>query len=181
MDNRIGPDGEALPDTVVISEWESPCGKMIIGSIGEYICLCDWVESKRRDFNDRKIMNRLDVWYSEGMTSAIRRTVDELEEYFAGERKSFDMPLLMVGTDIQRHIWRTLCGIPYGETRTYKGICEAAGHSGRGRGSAGQIAANAISILVPCHRVIGSDGSLTGYAGGLDAKQYLLDLEARYR
>ncbi|HBC21721.1 MAG TPA: cysteine methyltransferase [Porphyromonadaceae bacterium] len=181
MDNRIGPDGEALPDTVVISEWESPCGKMIIGSIGEYICLCDWVESKRRDFNDRRIMGRLGVRYSGGMTRTIRRAIDELEEYFAGERKSFDVPLLMVGTDLQKQIWSALCEIPYGETRTYKEISEAVGHSGRGRGCAGQVASNPISILVPCHRVIGSNGSLTGYAGGLDAKQYLLDLEARYR
>lgn len=170
-----------LPGIVITHEWQSPCGKLIIGSIGERICLCDWIESKRRDFNDRRIMKRLGVWYREGMTRTIRRTLDELEEYFAGERKSFDIPLIMAGTDFQKQIWRALCEIPYGETRAYKDICMAVGHSGRGRSNAGQIAANAISILVPCHRVIGSNGSLTGYAGGLEAKQYLLDLEARYR
>ncbi len=170
-----------LSDIVITHEWQSPCGKLIIGSIGERICLCDWIESKRRDFNDRRIMKRLGVWYREGMTRTIRRTLDELEEYFAGERKSFDIPLIMAGTDFQKQIWRALCEIPYGETRAYKDICMAVGHSGRGRSNAGQIAANAISILVPCHRVIGSNGSLTGYAGGLEAKQYLLDLEARYR
>ena len=170
-----------LSDIVITHEWQSPCGKLIIGSIGERICLCDWIESKRRDFNDRRIMKRLGVWYREGMTRTIRRTLDELEEYFAGERKSFDIPLIMAGTDFQKQIWRALCEIPYGETRAYKDICMAVGHSGRGRSTAGQIAANAISILVPCHRVIGSNGSLTGYAGGLEAKQYLLDLEARYR
>ena len=181
MDKRIGANGRALPNIVFTHEWQSPCGGLIIGSIGESICLCDWIESKRRDFNDRRIMSRLNVWYSEGMTRTIRRTIDELEEYFAGERKSFDIPLLMVGTNLQKQIWRALCEIPYGETRTYKEICEAVGHSGRVRGCAGQVASNPISILVPCHRVIGSNGSLTGYAGGLDAKQYLLDLEARYR
>ena len=170
-----------MPDIVVTHEWKSPCGDLIIGSIGECICLCDWVESKRRDFNDRRIMSRLDVWYREGMTRIIRRTIDELEAYFAGERKSFDIPLVMVGTDFQKQIWRALCEIPYGEKRSYKEICEAVGHSGRGRGCAGQVASNPVSILVPCHRVVGSNGSLTGYAGGLDAKQYLLDLEARYR
>ena len=170
-----------LSDIVITHEWQSPCGKLIIGSIGERICLCDWIESKRRDFNDRRIMKRLGVWYREGMTRTIRRTLNELEEYFAGERKSFDIPLIMAGTDFQKQIWRALCEIPYGETRAYKDICMAVGHSGRGRSNAGQIAANAISILVPCHRVIGSNGSLTGYAGGLEAKQYLLDLEARYR
>ncbi len=166
---------------VITHEWQSPCGKLIVGSIGEYICLCDWAESKRRDFNDRRIMSRLDVWYREGMTRTIRRTIDELEAYFAGERKSFDIPLVMVGTDFQKQVWKALCEIPYGETRSYKKICEAVGHSGRGRGCAVQVASNPISILVPCHRVIGSDGSLTGYAGGLDAKRCLLDLEARYR
>ena len=105
----------------------------------------------------------------------------QLEEYFAGARTGFTVPVAPTGTPFQRAVWRELTAIPYGQTRAYGQIADALGgpHLTRAVGAAN--GRNPISILVPCHRVVGSDGSLTGYAGGLDRKRFLLDLEARTR
>ncbi|MBB3190595.1 methylated-DNA--[protein]-cysteine S-methyltransferase [Halomonas cerina] len=102
----------------------------------------------------------------------------QLTEYFAGTRRSFDLPLAPAGTDFQRRVWQALAAIPYGETRDYGEIAEQLGqrHSQRAVGAAN--GKNPIAIVVPCHRVIGRDGRLTGYAGGLGRKQWLLAHEA---
>jgi O-6-methylguanine DNA methyltransferase len=103
--------------------------------------------------------------------------VRELEEYFAGERRRFDFPLELRGTDFQQACWRALLAIPYGETRSYADIARAVGrpHGFRAVGMANN--RNPIAIVVPCHRVIASDGTLCGYGGGLDIKRKLLELE----
>lgn len=101
----------------------------------------------------------------------------QLREYFAGERQSFDLPLAPAGTPFQRAVWDALCAIPYGETRTYAQIAAAIGSPKACRAVGMANNRNPIAILIPCHRVIGASGSLTGYAGGLDVKQALLALE----
>jgi methylated-DNA-[protein]-cysteine S-methyltransferase len=106
------------------------------------------------------------------------RAQTELAEYFAGKRTGFDLPLEPEGTPFQRHVWRTLRTIPCGTTVTYGALAESLGAPRSVRAAAAAIGRNPISILIPCHRVIGSDGSLTGYAGGLDRKRALLALEA---
>ena len=103
----------------------------------------------------------------------------QLEEYFAGNRKAFSIPLHPVGTDFQLQVWKALLNIPYGATRSYKQIATSIGRPEAVRAVAGAIGANGISILIPCHRIIGSNRSLTGYAGGLEAKRMLLEIEAR--
>jgi len=103
--------------------------------------------------------------------------VTQLEEYFAGERTVFDLVLRPTGTAFQRRVWDALSRIPYGETRTYGEIAEAIGQPGAARAVGLANGRNPIAIVVPCHRVIGADGSLTGYGGGLDVKRALLDLE----
>lgn len=103
----------------------------------------------------------------------------QLNEYFAGNRKTFCVPLHPVGTDFQLRVWNALLNIPYGATRSYKQIATSIGHPDAVRAVACAIGANGISILIPCHRVIGSNRSLTGYAGGLEAKRMLLEIEAR--
>jgi len=102
---------------------------------------------------------------------------NQLEEYFDGTRRDFDLPISPVGTDFQMAVWKELLVIPYGETRSYKQIAQNIGKpkSCRAVGMANN--RNPISIVIPCHRVVGSDGSLVGYGGGLDMKQKLLDLE----
>lgn len=103
--------------------------------------------------------------------------VRQLEEYFAGMRRTFDLPLNPQGTPFQKKVWKALCEIPYGETRSYGDIARAVDSPKAFRAVGMANHNNPISIIIPCHRVIGSDGSLTGYGGGLDKKVYLLQLE----
>jgi len=101
----------------------------------------------------------------------------QLEEYFAGGRRRFDLPLDLRGTDFQKRCWQELLKIPYGETRSYAEIARAIGNPAAVRAVGLANGKNPIAIIVPCHRVIGSDGSLTGYGGGLETKRKLLQLE----
>lgn len=101
----------------------------------------------------------------------------QLDEYFAAQRRVFDVPLLTVGTPFQRAVWELLTEIPFGGTRSYAWLAAQLGHPRAVRAVAAANRANALSIFIPCHRVVGSDGSLTGYAGGLAAKRLLLGLE----
>lgn len=108
------------------------------------------------------------------------KTADELNEYFAGTRKEFTIPLAPAGTNFQRAVWRELQNIPYGQTRTYQQIAEAVGKPKACRAVGSANHNNPIPFLIPCHRVIGSSGSLTGYAGGINMKQQLLLLEQEH-
>ena len=110
-------------------------------------------------------------------TAVIETAVNQLEEYFSGIRKEFTLPLAPRGTEFQLKVWKSLCEIPYGETRSYKDIAEAVGCPKGYRAVGMANNRNPVMIVIPCHRVIGSGGSLTGYAGGLERKQWLLDWE----
>ena len=112
-------------------------------------------------------------------TPLLRQAAQQLREYFAGTRREFTLPLAPEGTDFQKKVWEALRTIPYGETRTYKQIAEQIGHNKSFRAVGMANNRNPISVVVPCHRVIGYDGKLTGYAGGLDAKERLLGIEQR--
>jgi methylated-DNA-[protein]-cysteine S-methyltransferase len=108
----------------------------------------------------------------------IRRAFAQIEEYLAGRRTRFDLPLHAEGTPFMRQVWEALCRIPYGETRSYKDIAAAIGRPGAMRAVGMANSRNPIALIIPCHRVIGADGTLTGFASGVDVKQRLLDLEA---
>lgn len=114
---------------------------------------------------------------SEFLSDVLAQSVTQLTEYFAGKRKIFTLPFELKGTQFQKQVWKALTEIPYGQTRSYKDIAEAIGNSKAVRAVGGANHNNPIMIMVPCHRVIGSNGSLTGYAGGMDMKKILLDLE----
>ncbi|MFI6421691.1 methylated-DNA--[protein]-cysteine S-methyltransferase [Streptomyces sp. NPDC050842] len=105
-------------------------------------------------------------------------TVRQLDAYFAGELTEFDLPLHLVGTPFQLRVWAELCRIPYGETRTYGELAEALGNPAASRAVGLANGKNPVGIVVPCHRVVGASGSLTGYGGGLDRKQRLLAFES---
>jgi len=107
--------------------------------------------------------------------------VDQLGAYFAGQRTDFDLELNLVGSEFQRRVWRALLTIPYGETRSYGQIAEQIGAAGAARAVGLANGHNPIAIIVPCHRVIGASGSLTGYGGGLDRKRSLLDMEKKVK
>ena len=112
-------------------------------------------------------------------TKLLVKAKNELEEYFEGKRKEFDLPLKQEGTEFQKKVWNALSKIPYGEKRTYKEIAKMIGNEKASRAVGMANNKNNIPIIIPCHRVIGSNGKLVGYALGLDIKQYLLDLESK--
>ena len=108
----------------------------------------------------------------------LAKTERQLREYFAGKRRSFDLPLEMRGTEFQKKVWEALLTIPFGETRTYGELAKAFGNANASRAVGAAIGRNPLSIIVPCHRVIGTSGKLTGFAGGLEAKARLLEAES---
>ncbi len=111
----------------------------------------------------------------------INTTILQLQAYFNKELKTFDLPLAPIGTPFQKQVWQALLEIPFGRTVTYKHIAQKVGKPKGSQAVGNANGKNPIAIIIPCHRVIGADGSLTGYAGGLDRKQWLLDLERPYK
>ena len=160
------------------AEYETPCGKLLLGTQDSNLYLCDWISGNRTD----KTMKRINPFLPDAGTNddllLMEKCVGSLDEYFAGKREFFDIPFVALGTEFQRKVWRTLLDVPYGTKTTYKAIAEAVGCPRGVRAVASAIGANPLSIFIPCHRIIGSDGNITGYAGGLYAKKYLLQLEA---
>jgi methylated-DNA-[protein]-cysteine S-methyltransferase len=116
-------------------------------------------------------------WQEDPYSSPLRECAEQLADYFNGKRQCFDLPLAPRGTPFQERVWREIAAIPFGETLTYAELAERAGAPGSARAAGAATGRNPHSIVVPCHRVVGTDGSLTGYAGGLDRKSRLLDLE----
>jgi methylated-DNA-[protein]-cysteine S-methyltransferase len=140
------------------------------------------------DFLERRSLKRAFATHAEAVPDAkwepsllqLKPVVDQLDSYFCGNLTKFDLPLDLVGTDFQLKVWRALCRIPYGETHTYGQIAKVLDQPGAARAVGLANNHNPVPIIVPCHRVIGADGSLTGYGGGLPRKRKLLDLEARF-
>jgi methylated-DNA-[protein]-cysteine S-methyltransferase len=114
-----------------------------------------------------------------GRHAVLDTTMAQLDEYFAGRRREFDLPLDPVGTEFQRSAWNVLRTIPYGATMSYGEQAAALGDAKKARAVGSANGRNPLSIVVPCHRVIGTSGKLTGFAGGIEAKRYLLELERR--
>lgn len=162
---------------VYLQYFHTPYGELVLGESAGELCLCDWKYRKMRDQIDNRIQTALNTEFKLEETELLNETKSQLNEYFAKERKIFDLPLLFVGSDFQKSVWEKLLTIPYGKTVSYLELSRLLGDEKAIRAVATANGANAISIIVPCHRVIGSDGSLTGYAGGLNAKQKLLQLE----
>lgn len=164
-------------DRIITSRYESPCGTLMLGSFGGRLCLCDWQVERHRDHVESRLHRMLGAELEEGTSPVIDKAKTQLDEYFAGARREFDVPLLFTGTDFQKKVWDALLTIPYGQTISYGEMARQIGMPTAVRAVANANGANAISIFAPCHRVIGSDRKLTGYAGGLAAKEYLLKLE----
>ena len=162
---------------IQIQRYHSPCGDLMLGSFENKLCLCDWATERHRDVVDKRLQRILQADYEYKTSGIIQKASLQLNEYFNSERTTFDIPLLFVGTDFQKKVWFKLLEIPYGKTVSYAELARQLGMPKAVRAVANANGANAISIFAPCHRVIGSDHSLTGYGGGLDAKKTLLELE----
>ena len=164
-------------NTLNIQYYHSPCGELALAETEGRLCLCDWNEKPCAERNKRRLARLLKAEFVEASSAVLEQTKKELDEYFAGQRKTFSVPLHPVGTEFQQRVWKALLEIPYGETRTYMEIARNVGNPKGVRAVAQAIGANGISIFIPCHRVVGADGSLTGFAGGLEAKEILLCTE----
>lgn len=114
-------------------------------------------------------------------SNVLKAAILQLDEYFSGKRHYFQLPVNAIGTSFQMNVWKELCKIDYGSTLTYKAIAQGIGKPKAFRAVGNAIHSNPVAIIIPCHRVIGSNGSLCGFAGGLNIKQYLLDIEKKYR
>jgi methylated-DNA-[protein]-cysteine S-methyltransferase len=158
-----------------------PCGPLLcVVDETEAVVRIDFLNG-RKPREARQIVEEMrdagiEVVEDSGRTAELRR---QLGEYFAGERQDFDLRLAPEGTPFERSVWDELQKIPFGETRSYGEIAQAIGRPGAARAVGRANGANPIPIVVPCHRVIGSDGSLTGFGGGLEAKSRLLEIEGR--
>ena len=163
---------------IIIRPFSTPFGELLVGSYEQALCLCDWRYRRMRTTNDGRIQRGLGTSFVEGTSPVIETAMEQLEAYFTGARKDFDIPVRMVGTEFQLRVWDALVALPYGSTLSYAALTERVAERTAIRAVASANGANAISIIVPCHRVIGSSGELMGYAGGIPTKRSLLRLEA---
>jgi methylated-DNA-[protein]-cysteine S-methyltransferase len=149
---------------------ESPVGKLKLVASDQGLVAVLWEREK-------PFRVRLDEMVPDEQHPILLQTERQLGEYFAGQRKDFSVPLDMRGTRFQKNVWEALLAIPFGETRSYGQLAKQLGNAGASRAVGAANGRNPISIIVPCHRVIGSTGKLTGFGGGLDVKAQLLELE----
>jgi methylated-DNA-[protein]-cysteine S-methyltransferase len=149
---------------------DSPVGELLLAGDGEVLSRLAFVQRRRPEVAAALRGSRAD--------DAFAAARAQLAEYFAGERRDFDLPLALHGSDFELRVWDALRRIPYGATTSYGALARAIGHPDAARAVGLANGRNPVAVIVPCHRVIGADGSLTGYGGGLHRKRFLLDLEA---
>lgn len=155
--------------TVHTTTIDSPIGPLFLAAGGDGLRAIEFR-------NNRHPVRRGDDWH-EGDNAILREAHRQLSEYFARRRRTFDLPLAPEGTPFQRRVWTTLATIPYGQTISYAELAARVGRPGAARAVGAANGRNPLPIVLPCHRVIGADGSLTGFGGGLPAKRFLLELE----
>ena len=166
----------------LLADWiETPVGSMIAVANRSHVHLLEFHDRNALPSELRRLQQRTRSTIGMGRTPAIDHMDEELEAYFAGRLQAFETPLAPDGTAFEQQVWGELRKIPFGETRSYAEVARAIGSVSAVRAVARANATNRIAIVIPCHRVIGSDGSLTGYAGGLERKQWLLRHEGRIR
>lgn len=160
-----------------IHYFKTKIGELILGSFDNKLCLLDFRYRRMRTTVDNRIKKGLNAEFIEQDDPILKETRTQISEYLAGDRKEFDLPLLMVGTDFQKNVWNALLKVSYGDTSSYLQLAKDINNEKAVRAVASANGANAISIMIPCHRIIGSNGELVGYGGGLPIKKRLLKLE----
>jgi methylated-DNA-[protein]-cysteine S-methyltransferase len=170
-----------MPNQINIHYYKTKIGELILGSFDGKLCLLDFRYRKMRKTVDDRIRKGLNANFVEHDDVILEKARKQLDEYLNGDRKEFDIPLLIVGTDFQKSVWDALMKVPYGTTSTYLQLSKNINNEKAVRAVTSANGANAISIIIPCHRIIGSDGELVGYGGGLPVKKRLLKLEKRVK
>jgi methylated-DNA-[protein]-cysteine S-methyltransferase len=154
-------------------------GEVVLGSFRGKLCLLGFRGKAVKRTVDEKIKKALNAEFVERDDETLKKTRRQLDEYFKGRRREFDIPVFVVGTDFQKSVWNALMKVPYGDTTTYLQLAKDVGNERAVRAVGNANAANPISIVIPCHRTIGSGGELVGYGGGLSVKRRLLELERK--
>lgn len=165
---------------ITTTKIETPLGEMVAGATKDGICLLEFSDRRMLPTEYKDLARYLKTTINEGDNEHFITVKKQLEEYFNGTRKEFSVPLVTPGTPFQQSVWKELLNIRFGTTRSYLEQSIALGKPGAIRAVASANGMNRISIIIPCHRVIGSDGSLTGYGGGLKRKKWLLDHEKKF-
>lgn len=164
--------------TVVhVTRIPTPLGPMLLGATQDALCLLEFADRRMLPTQVQRIRGRLGAVFVPDRNEVIDRVERDLAAYFDGDLRDFDISLELCGTDFQRDVWEGLRGIPYGETRSYATLADTVGRPTAVRAVGRANGVNALAIIVPCHRVVGADGKLVGYGGGLWRKRRLLDLE----
>ena len=166
-----------ISNKIVIDRFYSPLGEILLGDYQGRLCLCDWALSTHRIMVDRRIRQRLDAEIEKGRTELTIKAAVQLDGYFSQQRINFDLPLLFCGTFFQSEVWRYLMMVPYGTTKSYGDLSRDVRRPKAVRAVANAVGANALAIIVPCHRIVGVSGALGGYSGGTLVKRSLLLME----
>jgi len=176
-DSARGSTKDPAADFIRLAWIDSPLGPLVAGAVDAGICLLEFTDRRMLEAQADVLRTRLGLPASPAPHPHLDRLKKELEGYFAGRRRDFDLPLHEPGTPFQERVWAALCEIPCGQTRSYGELARALGDPAAVRAVAQANGRNRIAILVPCHRVIGADGGLGGYGGGLWRKRRLLEIE----
>jgi AraC family transcriptional regulator of adaptative response/methylated-DNA-[protein]-cysteine methyltransferase len=163
-----------------ITRLETPIGTMLAGATIQGICLLEFTDRLSLETGLKTFAKKFNAVLSEGHNAIFDLLKTELHEYFEGKLKEFTIPMDLLGTEFQKKVWRELLNIPYGKTRSYKQQSIALKNPLAIRAIAQANGMNRIAIIIPCHRVIGEDGSMTGYGGGIWRKKKLLELESQF-
>lgn len=172
------PPGQSRGGDCIRLSWiQTPMGPMVAGAVDAGICLLEFSERRMLETQFDTLRRRFQLPIVPGETPHLDQLRTQLDEYFAGSRREFTVPLAYPGTEFEREVWDFLVGIPFGETRSYEELARALGRPGASRAVGTANGRNRIAILIPCHRVLNKNGDLGGYGGGLWRKRLLLDLE----
>jgi len=165
-------------NTIHIQYHKTKIGELILGSFEGKLCLLDYCHRGMRNTVDRRIQKELDAEFVEQDCEVLQEARKQIDQYLTGERKEFDIPIMMAGTDFQKQVWTELMKVKYGETASYLDVAKRIDNEKAVRAVASANGANAIGLVIPCHRIIESDGGLGGYGGGLPVKKKLLRIES---
>jgi AraC family transcriptional regulator of adaptative response/methylated-DNA-[protein]-cysteine methyltransferase len=176
----FSPSKSKNKNIISVTRILTPLGPMLAGATDEGICLLEFVDWRMIETQIKRLKKILNAEFIPGTNKHFDELDKQLKEYFDVKRKEFDLPLVLEGTDFQQKVWKELQKIPYGETHSYEQQAIALKNPKAIRAVARANGDNRIAIIIPCHRVIGKDGKLVGYGGGIWRKQYLLNLEKSY-
>jgi len=175
---QFGSSPRALDAPVIkVTRTATPLGPMLMGATADALVLLEFVDRRQLAAQIHRIGRRTGAVFVPDESAIGELASEQVREYFDGSRRAFDLPLQLVGSSFEREVWEALLEIPFGETRSYADIARRVGRRAAVRAVGRANGMNALAVLVPCHRVVGSDGRLVGYGGGLWRKERLLELE----